>query len=112
MVKLLTYQSGKTVMKSLGGEKNGKIMPPSEIEITEPLKEIDRWTSEESNEYGTGFHDYTLFTDASGKQIMVHKFDWGPNSGYSWEEAWELVTDDEERIARALRHKVVEEKAL
>lgn len=111
MAKLMKRQDGTTSIKAEGGCKNRDTIPSTEVIVKGEPRLIDEFESVVENQYGKGIHHYKLF-ETEEKKVMVHQFSWYPAMGYSWEENWEIATDDSERIERAMRHKVVEEKAL
>lgn len=109
---VLIKRGAKHYLKACGGYRNNEKIAPTEVEVLPPLKKIDEWRySHPDNALGEGINWVTLYKDAQGKTIAVHKFIWNPAPGYSWSEEWEKVTDDPKEIERlrTFKEEIIEE---
>jgi len=112
MVKLVKKGDGKWYLIDEGGHQNREIIPSGEVEVKLPLSKVDVFEYREETRYGYGEHFVTIYRDASGKEIAIHKFKWYPASGYSWEEEWEVTVEEKRRINELKAQKVIEEREL
>ena len=84
-----------------GGHRNTDHIPPTEVRVEPPLRKVDEFRfTHPINPYGEGSNKVTIYKDARDKIVAVHKFHWCSNLGYSWDECWETVTDNPEKIEK------------
>lgn len=106
MARVIEVEEGKTVLISKGGFENNRKFQPEKMEVKLPIKEIERWETQENKSTGYGVHGYIVCEDANGKQFLVYDFSWDPNPDNLWREEWESVTDDPVIIQNVLTTKL------
>jgi len=108
----LVKKGDKCFVLAKGGYRDTDRIPSTKIQVKPPIKKVDEFEFDEDNRYGHGVHIVRIYEDSAGKQFAVHEFHWYPAFGYSWDEDWEVVTDNADEINSLLAEKIEKEEEL